>query len=131
MAWRVEVLSGLFRSEAERAQSNEVVQILLNALCAMDCSYLRHHPHTPHLYESGVRYHVEPPGLEEWQDVPTTLERLWGDCEDLACYRAANLRTRWRIPARPHFTWRKIGPRSTMYHILVKYPPGALDRFGG
>lgn len=129
--WAVTFLSGLFRGEHERAASNQVVGILLEALaqCCEVC--LEQDPDLPHLYASGVQYHVEPPGLEEWQDVITTLERGWGDCEDLVGYRVADLRRRWRIPAKPHFTFRKIKPNVTMYHILVKYPPGSLDRYGG
>ena len=49
----------------------------------------------PDLYESGVVYRREPPGQEWWEsavDVIGIVANRSGDCEDLACYRAAELR---------------------------------------
>lgn len=49
----------------------------------------------PPLYSSGVRYRREPRGREWWQSAPDVLAvatRRSGDCEDLAAYRAAELR---------------------------------------
>lgn len=47
----------------------------------------------PPLYESGIVYEREPPdGFEEFADYETMLERGWGDCDDLVCARAAELR---------------------------------------
>lgn len=49
----------------------------------------------PPLYESGVRYRREPRGREWWEtacDLVGVASGRSGDCEDLACYRAAELR---------------------------------------
>lgn len=45
----------------------------------------------PDLRLSGVRYRQEPYGREEWDNVLTLLRRGWGDCEDLAAWRAAEV----------------------------------------
>lgn len=49
----------------------------------------------PPLYGSGVRYRREPKGREWWessQDILGIAANRTGDCEDLAAYRAAELR---------------------------------------
>jgi hypothetical protein len=46
----------------------------------------------PGLYASGVRYKREPPGREVWQNAVQLVHAGIGDCEDLAAYRAADLR---------------------------------------
>jgi hypothetical protein len=54
----------------------------------------------PSIYRAGVHYETEK-GTEIWPDVPSLLMGTmgkgnyaghWGDCEDLACYRVAELR---------------------------------------
>lgn len=45
----------------------------------------------PYLYASGVRYEREPVGVEDWYPADVVAERGRGDCEDLACWRAAEL----------------------------------------
>lgn len=46
----------------------------------------------PSLYESGVRYEREPRGSERWLTPSMALLRGAADCEDLAAWRAAELR---------------------------------------
>ncbi len=49
----------------------------------------------PALYDSGIRYQREPRGEEWWEsaaDVRSLASSRSGDCEDLAAYRAAELR---------------------------------------
>lgn len=44
------------------------------------------------IYASGVRYEIEPPGSdEEFADALTCYRRGWGDCDDLAAWRCAEL----------------------------------------
>ena len=43
----------------------------------------------PLLYQSGVRYEREPPGSEVWQLPREAYSAKGGDCEDLACWLAA------------------------------------------
>jgi hypothetical protein len=104
-----------------------VLQKLTEALTIADCAYLLKFPRTPLLYESGVRYLAEPPGRDEWQDIPDTLARGNGDCEDLACWRVAELRVRFgdryatrriTVAELPDDTGRLI----TTFHISVISP---------
>lgn len=54
--------------------------------------YLATH-HVPCLYQSGVRYEMEPEGsIEEFAAIPVVIARGWGDCDDLAPWRVAELR---------------------------------------
>jgi hypothetical protein len=57
----------------------------------LNVDYLRLHPDTPTLYESGVRYSLVPV-TRSWQTVPRVLASGVGDCTDLAAWRAAELR---------------------------------------
>lgn len=77
------------------------------------------------LYESGVVYKAEPPGEEEWPDIPSLYRQGWGDCEDLACARAAELRF-VGIGAVPCIKHRKIGA-ITLVHVMVLWPDGTIE----
>lgn len=128
--YRVTFVSSLFTART-REESGEVLQVMLDALARIDELYLRRHPETPALYNAGVKYMPERLGEEHWQDVPTTLARKIGDCEDLACWRAAELRVRSNINARPCYRYKVVdGPNGgpiTLYHILVLRPDGSIE----
>lgn len=100
--------------------------ILLNALFNINRLWLRTHPEAPRLYQAGVRYRAEPLGRENWRDVSAVLEAGIGDCEDLASWRAAELRERDGVRARPAFRWRQVGD-TRIYHIVVKLPDGRIE----
>lgn len=67
------------------------IAVLCEALTRLNELYLADHPSTLPLYQSRVRY-VPEDGSEEFADLPTVYQRRAGDCEDLACIRAAELR---------------------------------------
>ena len=123
---RVSFVLNLFRSEAERAASERVMRVLLRALAAANVEYLRDHPSTPALYQAGVRYQAERVPREDWKGIAQTLEDGFGDCEDLACWRVAELVARERVAAEPVFRYRQVG-RLSVYHILVRYPDGRIE----
>lgn len=75
----------------------------------------------PPLYRSGVRYRQER-GTEDWNTAPVVLKRGYGDCEDLAAWRAAELRV-MGIPA--HGIVKRTGPK--MFHALVLWPDGRVE----
>jgi hypothetical protein len=114
-----------------------VMRFLLEALTMANVAYLLEAKargvEVPLLYESGVRYLAEPEGRDEWQDIPDTLERSTGDCEDLACWRVAELRVRFgQRKARrgitvSHYRDPKTGSDVTMYHILVLHEDGTVE----
>lgn len=67
------------------------VQIALDALSKL-CELELRTRSFPKLYASGVRYRREGLGKERWQVPSETLRLKHGDCEDLAAWRAAELR---------------------------------------
>lgn len=109
----------------------EVLQKLLDCLTLANVLYLRRRPRTPLLYESGVRYVEEPSGRDEWQDIEDTIARASGDCEDLACWRVAELRVVYREKALHHITVSDIPDKSgqivTTYHIAVQRANGLVE----
>lgn len=122
--FRITFVLDLFNGPRERELSRKVLDVMLQNLFEIDCLYLRSHPEAPLLYRSGVRYQEEPKGQEDWQDVPTTIGMGIGDCEDLACWRAAELAVRYGIQARPIFKEQRREDGSFLYHIVVRYPDG-------
>ncbi|MGH7327312.1 MAG: hypothetical protein ACREJX_03070, partial [Polyangiaceae bacterium] len=91
---------------------------LLEALSGVNEAWLRENSSAPYLYASGVRYLEEPQGRDDWQDIPETLGLLHGDCEDLGCWRVAELRVRANENALPHVRKSVAGPR-TVFHVAV------------
>lgn len=80
----------------------------------------------PLLYKSGIRYRREPlvgsRRVERFQTARQTAKVGFGDCEDLAAYRVAELRLRG-IAAKP---W-VIQPSAKMFHVQVRYPDGKIE----
>lgn len=105
------------------ARSRASFEALLACLFSLDRLYLASHPHTPRLYESGVRYCRERDVEDEiyhreerWRTVPAVLQGKHGDCEDLASFRAAELVvTGEDTAARPHI--REVIPGC--WHVVV------------
>src|SRR5580658_6319767 len=103
-----------------------VLERLLEALIEADIEYLRACPSTPSLYESGVVYEEEPGERDNWQDIPETLGLGKGDCEDLGCWRIAELRVRAEEHATPFIKSREVGNR-TVVHIAVRRADGSVE----
>lgn len=119
------------------AFSQKVLEAGVMGLMLMDCTWLQFYPQTPRLYESGVIYKPEKHVVgfmgrvieygEEWQTIPFVLKRGVGDCEDLASWRAAELRVRDGIAAKPCVKIRKLPSGSWRAHVIVKYPDGKTE----
>lgn len=110
-------------------ESRIVIGHLLDCLTAINLHYLRTHPGTPKLYDSKVGYYIPPEGIEDdWQDIPTTLKLGHGDCEDLACWYAAELQHSGIIAvAVPELrTKMKAGKPFFDCHIVVLMPDGRI-----
>jgi hypothetical protein len=80
----------------------------------------------PPLYLSGVVYREEAPGHEDWLDCIAVLRQGFADCEDLAAWRAAELRVAGH-DVEPVIRWQWI-PRELM--IAQGYPAKKLPRDG-
>ena len=123
--YKVQFCLDSFQGPSE--SSGKILRCLLDTLTSANIEWLKKNPGAPSLYSSGVFYLREPPGREDWQDIPCTLRRRNGDCEDLACWRAAELIVRQGIPAFAQFRWRKRNEGGTLYHIIVQYPDGRIE----
>jgi hypothetical protein len=97
----------------------------------------------PRLYKSGVYYEEEPPGQEDWLDLPSLYKAGKGDCEDLGCVLAAERRVYDGLDARPVIKVkfvpseelraagypRKAIPRDGIFlvHVLTLLPNGIIE----
>ncbi|MGH7285010.1 MAG: hypothetical protein ACRELY_26075 [Polyangiaceae bacterium] len=99
---------------------------MLEALTGVNEAWLRENSGAPDLYTSGVRYVEEPPGRDDWQDIPETLELRNGDCEDLGCWRVAELRVREHENAQP-FVRKSWSGAHTIFHVAVRRADGRLE----
>jgi hypothetical protein len=103
------------------------IRPILESLVKVNQLYLLTH-HVPLLYESGVRYQNEPPGLgyEDFAIIPSVLRRGWGDCDDLAPWRVAELRQRYGEKAKIRIQWKKH-PKGKLFHIVVRRGSGLIE----
>jgi hypothetical protein len=106
-------------------------------LMLMDCAWLKDFPATPRIYESGVIYkpelqrrakdgHLLEYG-EDWQTVPWILYHGFGDCEDLASWRAAELRVKDGIMAKPDVAIRRLPSGYWRAHVRTMWPDGHIE----
>ena len=120
--------------EAALGLALETMGDLLLALVNINRRYMRRFPgQIPLLYEGGIRYERMKPaeGCEDdyWQDCVVCKDLRKADCEDLACYRVAELQERLGVlDAAPHVNLsRRIasdGVEEHQYHVLVRWPEG-------
>jgi hypothetical protein len=99
------------------------LNVLVRSLCALDVLYLRAHPQTPLLKESGVVYKTQPHGCERFRTVPEVIAAGSGDCDQLAPWRAAELRVRHGVKALPEVRRMAVG----LWHVYVRLPNGAVE----
>ena len=110
---------------ADRERSEKSLLLFLEGLSRHNQALLAQYKY-PRLYEARVRY-LREEGTEEWLDIPHVIQAGWGDCEDLACWRVAELR-RDGYAASPFVKFRYVGG-AFRYHVLVEYWDAAKKRF--
>ena len=111
-----------------------------------DQVFLKLHPDVPPLYQAGVHYDNEPSDflchidgkterVEDFASVPTILKRGWGDCDDLAPWRCAELRNsgekasiriQWKTYAQ-RMSLMALGRPFKLYHIVVRRQDGSVE----
>lgn len=101
----------------------QALNIFCRCLCAYNVKWLREHPETPPLYQSGVRYVEQPIGVEQFKPIPLVLAAGQGDCNQLAPWRAAEIRVRNGIKALPEV--KQMGPK--LFHVFVRLPNGEVE----
>lgn len=72
----------------------------------------------------GVRWRPEPPGDESFDHAAKVIGRGWGDCDDLAPYRAADLRTTGEDRGARAAVY-KSGP--SRWHAVVQRSDGRVE----
>lgn len=77
----------------------------------------------PALYRGAIVYRREPRGRERWRSVRHVAAEGFGDCEDLAAYRAAELREGGEAGARAVLVRR--GPH--LIHAVVRRADGRIE----
>ena len=124
---RVSFVLDLFKGPEDRTVSNEALRYLLDALTRIDSNYLAKHPETPSIYDADVLYCEEPPGQEDWQDVPTCLRMRCCDCDDLGPWRAAELQVRHGVNARACVDGKPREDGAMLYHVRTELPGGKIE----
>lgn len=103
-----------------------MVRPILEATVVIDQMFLKNY-RVPPLYMCGVRYRPEPDtGVEEFATIPVVLERKWGDCDDLACWRVAELREQGE-KAKIRITWKRQPSGLWLYHVVVRRGNGSVE----
>lgn len=96
----------------------------LEVLVFANTLWLRRNPGTVALYGSGVRFRPEPfegSGVELFQTIPEVLAQGHGDCDDLAGWRCAELRS-MGVNARCDI--QRVRP---LYHHAVVITPAGIE----
>jgi hypothetical protein len=65
-------------------------------------------------------------GGERFRDVGRIIERGRADCDNVATWRAAELRQNG-IKADPYITWKKRSDGGFTYHVIVRWPDGTTE----
>lgn len=107
---KIEFRLQMFRGDWDQIWSQMRLLWMMEGLCRVNQTHIRQMDAFkqrgliakvyPSVYRSGLHYETEK-GTEIWPDIPSLLmgtmgkgiyPGIWGDCEDLACYRVAELR---------------------------------------
>lgn len=109
----------------DRALSELAMQHVLDCVVRIDCDYLRRYPHTPRIYDAGVRWIEDPPGIEVWRSIPEIMRAGGDDCDGLSAWCAAERIVYDGRDARCVYRYRPVhtahGDVVDLYHIAVEY----------
>jgi hypothetical protein len=107
------------------------IEALAEGLVRLNCFYMEHADErgieTPSLYACGIVYRREPHGEEWWESAADALgvaTHRSGDCEDLAAYRAAELRT---FLDEPTACVRIVRTKRGSFHAIVQRGDGSIE----
>lgn len=97
---------------------------LLEGFVRLNVWMIASHSQLPPLYKAGVRYQRER-GSEIWKPAPRVYSDRFGDCEDLAAWRAAELRRSGEEGARAIAIRLRSGSR--VWHAVVQRANGDIE----
>lgn len=121
--------AGLIRVGQYASDPNDAfapLHMTLDLLVALNCWILKRTSRLPSIYDGGVVYRSEGPGREKWLTVDLIHAGGWGDCEDLACARAAELIVWGGINACVDLKSKWTGG-ILLIHIFVRLPDGTTE----
>ena len=108
----------------------EALEAMAEGLVLINVFYMEHAldrgVELPELYESGIVYRREPRGREWWEaatDILGMVQERSGDCEDLAAYRAAEL----RVFEDEYATVRVVRTSRGTFHAVVQREDGSIE----
>ena len=108
----------------------QCILAMVRGLVEVNRIYLAHHPLTPPLAASGVRYRRQTVGKDRWIDIPRILQTKEGSCEDLVAWRVAELDRIGEI-AKPviavHDLVQPNGDPFVLYHVVCRRADGTLE----
>lgn len=107
---------------------------LLDVLRTIVAVNARQVPSLPPLYKSGVRYRYDrnEPTDRYWHAANEVFGRMVGNCKDLSCWRAAELRAAGErgadIAVKKVFAGRRVGDDViTLWHVVVRRADGSIE----
>lgn len=121
----------IFTEAWSRTASEQVLDIILEALVEIDLLYLRLNPSTPRLYKSGVRYFHT--GIaDEWFTIDEALHEMLADCKGLSAWLVAEYRHYGIDPGAKCFKKFAVIDDPTvgklvLYHIMVQRSDGTIE----
>lgn len=92
--FRFSFASGQFNGRFGRDDDDHAMLCFLRCLIALNVRYLQKNPGAPSIYEWNGYYRrrIRKGQMDDdWQDISTCLTLGYGDCEDFACWRIAEL----------------------------------------
>jgi hypothetical protein len=137
----------MFRGDWDQVWSQMRMLWLMEGLCRVNQTHLRQFDEFkkrgliensyPTVYGSGLHYETEK-GTEIWPDIPSLLMGTmgkgvypgpWGDCEDLACYRVAELRELpWHYERTAPWKPKKDDGKRNIEMADPRFPQGDAER---
>lgn len=115
-------LPHVYRPGANPVENAFALRALMNALIELNLAFLKFHPRTPSLYQSGVVY----ARTITWDTIPALYLKRFGDCKSLTAALVAERRFRGE-KAKPVFRFAANETGGEDYHILVQTPSGFED----
>lgn len=110
----------------DAAMSPDVLDAALEAVTRTNEHLLKSGavPHADEAIAAGVKWQPEPPGDEHFDHAAKVIKRGFGDCDDLAPYKAASLRITGEDPDAQAIVLRS-GPKR--WHAVVARSDGSID----
>lgn len=105
---------------------SRVVRALTEVGVYVNRLHLRANRKAPSLYDAGIVYRAEPPGVEELVDIPALLRRGHGDCMQLVAWRVAELREQGER-ASVALTRPKRSHNRRYFHVVVRRANGKTE----